>query len=167
MGLIENLAAKAAMAKATQGGNFIKPGGYLFEIQKLIADQKRGGNMFIVEFKVLEATKTDPTVDPNPVGSSCSYVVNLDKDSGPGDMKKFIMVALDEPEDQITTEAIVEVLKPEQPLQFFTIRDEAYQKPKKSKPTEMFTHHNWQNVPVDAEALKKIQAAQALARGAK
>jgi len=163
MGIIEELAAKAANAKANQNGNFIKPGKYLFEIQKLIAEKKHKGNMFIVEFKVLESAQTDPKHSPNPAGSSASYVVNLDNDSGPGNMKAFIMAVLEEPECNVTTDAIVEVLSASQPLRGLRVRDEAYEKPMRSKPGEMFTYHRWEAVPLTDEDLKAMAQARAQA----
>lgn len=155
-------AAKIAGAKASQSSNFIKDGAYLFEIEKLLIENKRKGWMFIAELKVLEAVKTSPTVDPNPVGSSVGYVVKLDDPNGMGvgNVKAFIMALYGVEESEVTADDIDEAVNtdPEatnaagkalavQPCVGMKIRDEAFAKAKVSKPTEFFTNHKWSHVP--------------------
>lgn len=157
---IQDLAARIAAAKASKAGNYIKPGKYVFEIQKLIADKMRGGNMFVVEMTVVSAQQTDPAYSPNVVGSSVSYVVNMDKDSGMGNVKSFIMAVLDVPETEVTAEAVVELLGPSEPLRFARIADEAFNRPMRSKPNEMFTNHRWEYIQLTPEECGRIAAAR-------
>lgn len=167
MGFMEELAAKVAASKASRSGNIIRPGKYLWEIQKVIAGKKHNGNMFIVEMIALESTRTEPDKDPNPVGSAASYVVNLDKDSGPGDMKSFIMAVLDLPEAQVTSKEILEVLAAEDTLAYLKVRDEAWEKPQKNNPAKMFTHHRWEHVEPSVEELTAVMKRRAEAKVAK
>lgn len=150
MGISAAMAARIAGSKASSTGNFLKPGDYLLEVQKMLekADARKGA-AFICEFIVIEAMKTDETVTPNVVGSQASYVVNLTQDSGPGNVKAFLMVLLDVPEDQVTGESIVEALSDQQPFRFFRVRDSAFQKPQRSDPSKMFTYHKWSKFEPD------------------
>lgn len=146
------LAEQIAKAKANKSGNFIRDGGYLFEVLKLEADKKFKGNTFIAELKVLESRKTNPNVDPNPVGTTCAYITNLDDKYGlgMGNMKAFVMALYGVPEEEVTVDVLCEVTSDKQPATGMKIRDEAFSKPKKEKPSETFTHHRWENVPEEA-----------------
>jgi hypothetical protein len=163
------MAARIAGSKASMSGNFLKPGNYLLEVQKMLekADARKGA-AFISEFIVLEATKTDETVTPNAVGSQASYVVNLTQDSGPGNVKAFLMVLLDVPEDQVTAESISEALSDQQPFRFFRVKDSAFQKPQRQDPSKMFTYHRWEKFEADYtdEGLLAISARRKAANAA-
>ena len=158
----KTIAALIAKSKASQGGNYIKPGKYTFEIGVVIAEEKRLGPMWITEFTVLESAKTDPAIEPNAVGSTCSLAVNLSKDAGPGNAKSFCMGAYGvASEDEITEEVLEETAGPAQPLRYMKIKCEAYNKPIRSKPGQVFTACKWEYVaPTDAE-LQAIAARRA------
>jgi len=160
---------KIVKSKASKNGLNINPGKYLFEILNVLQNTCHGGEMFIVELKVLEAVQTDEKYVPNKVGSECSWVVKLDNDSGPGDAKAFVMALFAEPEDAITIDTLVQVCAQEdtkdatgkiigkaQPARFFKIRDTAFNKPQKKKPTEMFTHHKWEHVEASEVEIQDI-----------
>ena len=142
------LLQRIADSKANQNGNNIRPGAYLLRVLGLLAEKKFKGNMFIAEFDVLESKKTDPSVEPNPVGSRCSYVVNLDDTYGLGlgNMKAFIMGLCGCSEADVTVDVLSKLLGPEQPAKGELVRDDSFQRPKKGKPNEMFTHHRWERV---------------------
>lgn len=162
-----------AKSKANKGGNHIRPGRYLFEVQEVTAQKCFGGNMFIVELLVLEAQKTGEKdrkgneYEPNAVGSTCSLVVNLDQVSGPGNAKAFAMAVFDEPEEGITVEALEELCSPKgfdkegqptgQPCRFLQIRDEAFVVPQRGDPSKDFTKHRWEHVAPTAEFLAEVK----------
>lgn len=156
MGVREEIAGKVAAGKASQGGNWIKPGGYTFEVQKLLIERKFAGDMFIAELKVLDSRKTDASVEPNLPGTTCSFVVNMQQLSGPGNVKSFLMALFNEPEEEVTTDAILAATENTQPAKFLKIRDEAYNKPVRSKPGQLFTAHKWEHVAVSDAELKSI-----------
>ena len=155
------IAEQIAQSKASTGGNYIKPGKYLFEIGLCLAEKKFGGNMWITELVVLESLKTDPAKDPNGVGTSCSFVTNLDKAAGPGNAKAFCMAAYNVEEEEINVDVLEETAGAAQPLKFMRIRCEAYDKPVRSKPGSVFTATKWEHVaPTDAD-LKAIAEKKA------
>ena len=100
-------------AKATHGGNHIRDGIYIFTILSMTLEAKQGGNMFIVEFHVDESEsypdisddKTGKPVLANAAGTTCSWVLNLDKNqSAGGNIKQFVMALLDETQESVDTE---------------------------------------------------------------
>lgn len=143
-----SIAEQIANAKANRSGNIIRDGRYLFEVVAVTADKKFKGNMFIAELKVLEAIKTHAAIEPNSVGSTVSYIVNLDDKMGLGigNAKSFLMGLFGVSEEEISVDVICEVASEKQPAKGMHIRDEAFSKPKQSKPTESFTHHRWEHV---------------------
>lgn len=156
MGIREEIAGKVAAGKASQGGNWIKPGGYTFEVQMLLIERKFAGDMFIAEFKVLDSRKTDAGIEPNLPGTTASYVVNMQQLSGPGNVKSFLMALFDEPEEEVTIDAILAATDKNQPARFLKIRDEAYNKPVRSKPGQLFTAHRWEHMAPSDMELKSI-----------
>lgn len=172
-----------AKSKASKGGNFIRAGKYLFEIQNVSAEKCFGGDMFIVEFVVLEAVKTGEKdragkeIEPNPVGSSCSYVVNLGKVAGPGNAKSFAMALFDEPEEAITVEALEELCAPAsfdkdgnpvgQPCRFLQLRDEAFNRAQRGDASKDFTKHRWEHVAPTPEFLAQVSQRRIAERKAK
>jgi hypothetical protein len=162
MGL-EDIAARIAGAKANKSGQWIQPGRYLFEVQKLLAERKTGGDMFIAELLILESTSTGqidrsgkPYV-PNAAGTTVGFVVPIDaKGYGDGNVKSFLMALFNAKEEEITTQVILQMTGTEkapgpQPARFFQIRDEAFTKPQRAKPDKDFTHHMWNHVAFTAE----------------
>ena len=158
---------KVAKSQATKGGNFIKDGQYLFEIQSVINEQKTDGECFIVEFKVLESAQTMPDVVPNAVCSSCSVVWNLDKHkSSPGNVKGFILGLFgsdesDTPENEIL-ETAQELVGSKQPARGMLIKDETFRGTIRSGANagNPITKHKWMAVPNQADAdIAKRRAA--------
>lgn len=98
--MASKLAAKVAGARASAGGNYIKPGKYEFSILKLMCEEKFGGNFFIFELRVDKSEPVLSGVEPNKVGTFCSYVGNLDTNkAAPGNAKQFIMALLGEEDE--------------------------------------------------------------------
>jgi hypothetical protein len=84
-------------AKYSEGGIYVLPGVYLFEIQALKAIRTRTQkDAFVAEFKVLEST--NPERLPN---SLCSWMVTFDKEPAMGNVKQFLASVLGVKDDQI------------------------------------------------------------------
>ncbi len=167
MGINPALAAAIAKSAANVNSTYLVAGGYELEIQKVIFDKKRKGDTFIVEFKVLNSWQTDTSKTPNKAGSKASYVVVMNNDSAPGNVKSFLMAALGVPEGEVDEQAIIEACSDAQPLRFFRIKDMAFEKPQRQDPNKMFTYHNWEHVEPDeaefAQVMERRKQADAQA----
>jgi hypothetical protein len=174
---------KIAKAKASKNGNYVRPGKYLFEVQKVDVFDGYNGTMFLAELIVLESSSTGArdragnVITPNPVGSWCSYVVNLGNECGPGNAKAFVMALFNEPEEEVTSEVLAELCSVDefkggectregQPARFLTIRDEVFDKPQKKKPDQYVTVHRWEHVAPTEAQLKMIGERRAAERAA-
>lgn len=85
-------------AKSTKGGEYIQPGNYLLEIQKVKIQQSQvgGREFFLVETKVIEAQQTDPDVAPNGINSGPTWLVELPgkfPEVAKGNIKNFLTAA--------------------------------------------------------------------------
>lgn len=156
---------KIAKSKASAGGNIIKDGKYLFCIHNLLIDAKFNGNMFIAEMEVIEAHQLLDDVEPNKVGTTASYVVNLDKNqSAGGNAKALVLALLNAKEDETSEEDFVESLQTlvskGQPARGMLIADETFRKPIRSGPNagKPFTAHRWQYVEQTAEQIAARRA---------
>ena len=77
---------KIGEATYSDGGVYVLPGVYYFEIRNVISKRTRkGADAFIAEFKILEST--NPERLP---GSVCSWMVTLDKEPSLGNIKQFL-----------------------------------------------------------------------------
>lgn len=177
---------KIAGAQVNQGGNFIRGGTYLLEVEKLIMEQKRKGMCFIGELRVIESADTATSlkgeeIKANKVGERVGEVQNLDgkgADSAPGNIKAFVCALLgadpnatDEEElfealqgTEENGEHIAGLLEPSQPMRGKLIRCEAFEKP--TKAGNPFTVKNWSYVeqaPEDIQARRKAQDERAKA----
>jgi hypothetical protein len=84
------LFGKIGEAKFSEGGIYILPGVYLLEIQELKAIKTRTQkDAYVAEFKVLEST--NPERLP---GSTCSWMVTMDKEPAMGNIKQFLSAVL-------------------------------------------------------------------------
>jgi len=168
--------ARIAAAKASVGGNIIRDGKYTFGILKMLADSeaKFNGHMFIVEFTVLASESLPDIVDEksgkpvlaNAVGSTCSYVLNLDKNiAAMGNAKSFVMALLNQPnESEIDLEDFAETLEAlvaqDQPARGMIIKDETFRKTIRGgvNAGKPFTGHRWQYVEETEEQIKARRA---------
>ena len=153
-------------SKASITGTYIQAGRYIFEIQKVFGEKKRKGDCFIAELLVVDAVKTDPMRDPNPVGSTCSFVLNFttQPDTAPANLKAFFLALFGENEKDVTREdlfkGITAAMSTAQPYKYFKIRDEAFDVPTQKNPGKMFTKHKWGHyAPTEAE-FGEIEARQ-------
>jgi hypothetical protein len=168
------LLARIAKAQASVGGNIIRDGIYRFGILKMVLEQKFNGNMFIVEFKVLESANVPDIIDEksgkpvlaNGVGTTASYVLNLDKNiAAMGNAKSFVMALVDETDEssiddedfQMTLDAL---LGKEQPARGMSIGDETFRKAIKSGANagKPFVGHRWKHVEETEEQIAARRA---------
>jgi hypothetical protein len=166
-----------------QTSNWIVPGKYTYEVQKLVDAKTTSGRRFIAELLVVESTstgevnrKTGQPFVPNPVGSIVALNIKLTgelKDPGPSNMLTFLLALLGTTKEKLTREKMRLMVSDFQPAAGLQIKDVAFNKPQKEKTTEDFTYHRWETVPqtdknkAHIEAIKpkiiEFQKAQAAA----
>ena len=169
--LSQTLLMKIATAQATANRRpNIRDGEYLFEVRQLLSEQKRKGHCFIIELGVIEAKPSAdphrPGIEPNPVGSICGNVVNLDtNDSAPRNVKRFVLGLLGFDEETMThedgspmtaDEKVAEVMAtyadlvaPNQPARGMLVRGITFHSIIKTGPNagKPFVGCNWEYVP--------------------
>ncbi len=151
-------------AKSTQGGLYVRPGNYLFQVLavKEQASQVGSRKFFIAELKVIEAQKTDKNIEPNGVDTEPAWLVELPgkyPELALGNIKNFLMAAYgyqaeaegeDAPgEDDIDEDAADAAVTEDNPLMGVFIRAEAFQK--KTKAGGDFTRVNFETPENSAE----------------
>jgi hypothetical protein len=68
--------SKLKKVRASQSGNWVKPGNYVLQIQRVkVVDGQ--GKFFCMEFKVVSSEATEEGVTPNKPGAEVSYLENL------------------------------------------------------------------------------------------
>ena len=177
---------KIATSRASKGGNHIKDGKYRFLVKKVLQEKKEDGEMFIVELQVVTSEnvpgqfeKAGKPVWPgiegavevkaNPVGSSPSYVLNLDSNKSAGNNAKAFVLALydgedfDEEDEEAVAdfvETVDELVGEMQPARGMLIDDETFRKKIKGGKNagEPFVGHNWTHVPQTPEEIAQRRA---------
>lgn len=161
MGVFQNI----NKVKSTQGGNYVEPGNYLFEIQRCKEQDSQANSsvkFFVAELKVLEAQQTNDDVKPNGVGTEPSWLVQLTGTKYPdlalGNVKAFLHAAYgalaakegEEPpeEDEIGEDAAELAISEENPLAGVRITGKAFYK--KTREGNNFTRVKW-GIPDNVE----------------
>ena len=138
--------ATVADSKPTVGGKYFLPGNYLVEIQRCKEGETRKKiPFFVVECKIIQSDNPDMKV-----GTDCSWLVMMDKDAAPGNIKAFVMAAAGVEEDEVDEAGCEEICSERQPLAGTKMRVEAYNKP--TKAGMPFTRLNWELVEDASEA---------------
>jgi hypothetical protein len=89
---MQDVFGKIAAASATKNGNNLRDGKYRLRIERFVLNTGHNGTCFIPEFRVMEAQKTEPDVEPNQPGATVSCVWNVSKhSSAPGNVKGFLL----------------------------------------------------------------------------
>ena len=127
-----------AKAKATQGGVYIVPGNYLFEIQACKEGRTRKGDgFFVAELKVIETDNSD-----RPVGSICSWMAMDAHDSFLNNVKAFVCgVTGSEDNEEIDEETLDTIVGEKQPLAGTQVKCQATNV--KTRAGGDFTRCNW------------------------
>lgn len=158
--------------RSTQGGNYIRPGNYLFKVNrvKAIESQAPGkDSFFVAELKVIESEAVEDDIKPNRPGSDASWLVELPgeyPDLALGNIKAFLLAAYGslaaaageegpESDDDIDDGAAEEAVSEENPLAGVYVEGRAYHK--KTNKNGVFTRINW-GVPTDLEEIVERHA---------
>lgn len=161
---LSNILGKMANASATQGGEVIRDGIYLFLVRDYLVRKLNDGTFFIVELKVLKSAPKEPGVMPNPPGTTCSLVMNLSTNkSALGNMKNFTLSLLGYAGQDVNPAdlaAVAQKLTVERLARGMLIGDETFRKPIKSGANagKPFTGHRWAHVQ---QSPQEIQARRA------
>lgn len=156
----ESVRKRIAKSRANAGGTNIRHGEYILMYWKSSYDRMNSGNCHINEFVVVQAKKivvvegeTQKEVEPNQVGTMCSYVINYDgkgKLSADGNSKAIIlgMFGLEEkPDDekQIAEldQALADLTADSQPAKGMLIKLTTYAKEVRSRPGNFITGMKW------------------------
>jgi hypothetical protein len=168
MGLFKNMKT----VSPTAGGNYVQPGDYVFQIQRVLVKKsedpaKKGAEMYIVELLTIESKQTDEERKPNAVGSRPSWIVKLTgtyEDLAMGNVKNFLLAAFgslaeaggeDHPDDEDVDEEMSDYsVSEENPLAGVFVVAHAFNKPTRAKTD--FTRVNW-DVPDNLDEL--VEAA--------
>jgi len=182
----EALLKKIAKSRSTKGGNNIRDGKYLFEVKNIICERKEEGETFIVEFNCVTSEPSPGNfehagkacwpdkpgaveVKPNAVGSSPSYVLNLDKNkSAGGNVKAFIIALVGGEDFSEENDAAVadfvstvdEAIGKPQPCRGMLIAAETFRKKIKGGDNagQPFVGLNWTHVEQDGDAIAARRA---------
>lgn len=160
MSLLAAALKKIAQSKAAGGGNYILDGRYVFAIKNVILKEGHKGVSFITEFFVMEAQPAayevaGKTPAFNPVGSECSFIANMSKESGPGNIKAFVLALLGLKEEEVTPEdfekTLDELLGKDNPVRGYVIGCTTFRKV--TRDGKDITLPNWSTLENDAEAV--------------
>jgi hypothetical protein len=173
----DDIYAKIAGAKASNGGNNILDGEYLLGVEQLILEKKYSGVCFIAELRVIESAPVSVSdelrkpneigkdLQPSKVGSHVGYVCPLDKNvSAAGNAKAFLLGLDGTPEDEIDPAQFVEMIKSacskDQPFRGALVRCTSFRKVIKSGPNlgKPFTGYKWQFVEQTLEEIATRRA---------
>jgi len=125
-------------AKVSQGSVYLKPGVYKTKINACKSGKTRAGiGFFVVELEAIESSNPDL-----PPGSACSWMVTLDKEPALGNIKSFLSIATDTPEEQIDEAGVELVCSAANPLKGTLLKCSAINI--KTKAGKDFTKCNWQ-----------------------
>jgi hypothetical protein len=164
--------SKIAGARVSGGGNHIRDGIYKLMVEKAFIQQGHKGETFIAEFRVMESTPSSEVdaqgrpIQPNPVGSSCSFVAVLSTDSGPGNAKAFMIGALGGlgyTEEQVTPDLMGALCGSDNQMRGLVLADETYRVVNKGRSNpankgQILTLNKWKPI---AQTIDQVKAARA------
>jgi N6-adenosine-specific RNA methylase IME4 len=156
----ESVRQRIAKSRANAGGNNIRYGEYILMYWKSSYDRMNSGNCHINEFVVVQAKKIvvmegdkQKDVEPNQVGTMCSYVINYDgkgKLSADGNSKSIVLGLFgieEKPDDAQQQEELMQALadltSDAQPAKGMLIKLETYPKEVRSRPGNYITGMKW------------------------
>jgi hypothetical protein len=171
----QNVRDRIAKAKASSGGNNIRYGEYILMYWKSSYDKMNSGWCHINEFIVTEATKITVMegekkveVEPNQVGTQCSYVINYDgkgKLSADGNSKALVLGLFGftegDVEDTKVSETLADLTADSQPAKGMVIKLSTYPKEVRSRPGNFITGMKWECVSKPGEGQNTPEAIQA------
>jgi hypothetical protein len=103
---------KIGEAQYSDGGVYLLPGVYRLEIKSCVYKRTRKGqDAFIVEFKIMESTNQERLP-----GSTCSWMVTMDKEPALGNIKQFIAETVEQDMAAINEQIAEAVVSAQNPL---------------------------------------------------
>jgi len=171
----QNVRDRIAKAKASSGGNNIRYGEYILMYWKSSYDHMNSGWCHINEFVVVSATKIvvmegekKVDVEPNQVGTQCSYVINYDgkgKLSADGNSKALVLGLFGFKEGEVPDEKVSETLADltadNQPAKGMLIKCSTHPKEVRSRPGNYITGIKWECVATPGQGENAPEANQA------
>jgi hypothetical protein len=166
---------RIAKAKASSGGNNIRYGEYILMYWKSSYDKMNSGWCHINEFVVVQATKVNimegekkVDVEPNQVGTQCSYVINYDgkgKLSADGNSKALVLglfgLTEGEVDDALVSQTLGSLTDDAQPAKGMLIKLSTYAKEVRSRPGNYITGMKWECVNKPGEGENAPEAVKA------
>lgn len=142
-------------AKFSEGGTYILPGVYRFKVLACKhINMRTGKQAFVVELEILDSTN-----EARLPGTTCSWMVTLDKEPALGNIKQFIATAVPCDESQVNEEAVLLIVSEKNPLKGKVLRVSATEIT--TKAGRPFTKVKWLEDSVGASG-----AAEAYRQGA-
>lgn len=169
---------RIAKSRANAGGNNIRYGEYVLMYWKSSYDRMNSGNCHINEYVVVQAKKIvvvegdkQKEVEPNQVGTMCSYVINYDgkgKLSADGNSKSIVLGLFgmeEKPDDaqQIAEldQALADLTSDAQPAKGMLLKLETYPKEVRSRPGNYITGMKWSCVDRPGTGENTVEKAAA------
>lgn len=145
-------------AKGGDGGTYLSEGAYIVDIDACKQGEMRDGTpFFVVEFTILQNSGPEC----NKPGTTASYFVKVEKDTPAlANIRRFISVASDTPEDEIDDAGAEMVVSKDQPLKGTVLRVQATQIV--TKKGNDFTKHVWSKFEGTEEDAGKLRKAAVL-----
>lgn len=140
-------------AQFSEGGIYVLPGVYRVKVLACkYKKTRKGQDAFIVEMEILESSNSQRMP-----GSSCSWMVTLDKEPALGNIKQFISVAVPCELDQVNEQAVLMIVSEKNPLAGRVLRISATNIV--TKANRDFTKVKWLADDVGVEGANAAQAA--------
>lgn len=159
-----SLYSKMAETRAVNKSPYLRDGKYTLLVRRGVIDDMNDGMTGVAEFLVVTAEKTNPTKEPNAVGTTTSYIEKFDKHKGSlARFKGFLIRLFDKDEAEVTEEEWEELLGgfgEEDGAQIGAgrlIQCEASEGDNKEK-TGKVTNKSWTTVPMTEEELETWRA---------
>ena len=175
--IVQRIGKQIAEARISGGGINIRHGQYLLLIKRMMAEKKFKGDCYISEFVVLESTKIEVVeadkngvshekdIEPNKVGTDCSYVINFDgkgKQSAGSSAKALLCALFSVTEDQMSEDEFISTFddvvrdrtegdQEANPLRGWVVRLSTYPKPVQSDPGRYITGMKWESASKPGE----------------
>ncbi len=151
---------KIVGSQLVQRADRFREGRYTLIVKKVEISQKLNGTFFIGEFLVRDAHRVRDGVEPNAIGTSVGFALNLDRNlSAPGNAKSFVLGLLGhsvEPSPEDLAAAIDAITSTAQPVRGMIVGAETYTTITRKGDT--FVGLNWTHVAQSADDITKRRA---------
>lgn len=145
-------------ARASFDANYIRDGHYLFRVDKIEVGKSRSGKAFMaVNLTTLYQVVPNGLPREHRVGEQVTHMLTITgNDSFLGNVKSMISHLMEVPPEDVGMEECMQLVAPDQPLAGSIIEVIAVSRPKKTKPSELFTHVNYKRTVSPEEAMQTL-----------